>query len=131
MFVVFRRDHGKWWVARTMTYQDFFKLIASRNLRNLEAHPAHSTDIYAMIQTEVAAQPMRSGSVLLVEDDPLQLDAMVELVTGLGFKPLVFANADDALRFMQEGSDEIRLLWTDFRTPGIQPAETWQSKRWR
>jgi DNA-binding NtrC family response regulator len=62
---------------------------------------------------------MRSGSVLLVEDDPLQLDAMVELVTDLGFKPLVFANADDALRFMQEGADEIRLLWTDFRTPGI------------
>lgn len=72
-----------------------------------------------MFQTEVAAQPMRSGSVLLVEDDPLQLDAMVELVTDLGFKPLVFANADDALRFMQEGADEIRLLWTDFRTPGI------------
>ena len=71
-----------------------------------------------MIQTEVAAQPMRSGSVLLVEDDPVQLDAMVELVTDLGFKPAMFANADDALRFMQEKPDEIRLLWTDFRTPG-------------
>lgn len=71
-----------------------------------------------MIQTEVAAQPMRSGSVLLVEDDPVQLDAMVELVTDLGFKPVMFANADDALRFMLEKPDEIRLLWTDFRTPG-------------
>ena len=71
-----------------------------------------------MIQTEVAAQFMRSGSVMLVEDDPLQLDAMVELVTDLGFKPLMFTNADDALRFMQEGPAEIRLLWTDFRTPG-------------
>jgi DNA-binding NtrC family response regulator len=71
-----------------------------------------------MIQTEVAAQPMRSGSVMLVEDDPLQLEAMVELVTDLGFRPLVFANADDALRFLQDGRDQIRLLWTDFRTPG-------------
>jgi DNA-binding NtrC family response regulator len=71
-----------------------------------------------MNQTEVAAQPVRSGLVLLVEDDPLQLDAMVELVTYLGFKPLLFANADDALSFMQEGRDQIRLLWTDFRMPG-------------
>ena len=105
-------------VAATVTYQIFFKLIALQNLRNLSANPADSTDIYSMIQTEVAAQPMRSGSVLLVEDDPLQLDAMIELVTDLGFKPLVFSNADDALSFMQEGPVEIRLLWTDFRTPG-------------
>lgn len=60
----------------------------------------------------------RSGSVLLVEDDPSQLEAMVELVTELGFTPIVFANAEDALQFMQEGNDQVRLLWTDFRTPG-------------
>jgi DNA-binding NtrC family response regulator len=71
-----------------------------------------------MIQIEVAAQPMRSGSVLLVEDDPLQLDAMIELVTDLGFEPQVFSNADEALRFVQDRPDGIRLLWTDFRTPG-------------
>ena len=71
-----------------------------------------------MIQTELPAPPARSGVILLVEDDPLQLDAMVELVTDLGFRPMVFANADDALGFIQEGRDEIRLLWTDFRMPG-------------
>jgi DNA-binding NtrC family response regulator len=71
-----------------------------------------------MIQTEAAAHPVRSGSVLLVEDDPLQLEVMVELVKDLGFTPLVFANADDALSFIQEGPDEIRLLWTDYRMPG-------------
>ncbi|WP_093464460.1 response regulator [Pseudomonas sp. NFR16] len=67
---------------------------------------------------ELTPLPLRSGSVMLVEDDPAQLDVMVELVTDLGFRPLVFANADDAWRFMQEGRDVIRLLWTDFRTPG-------------
>lgn len=71
-----------------------------------------------MFQTEVAAGSMRSGLVLLVEDDALQLDAMVELVMDLGFKPLAFTNAEDALQFMQDRPDEIRLLWTDFLTPG-------------
>jgi len=61
---------------------------------------------------------MRSGLVLLVEDDALQLDAMVELVTDLGFKPLVFTNADEALRFLKDRPEEIQLLWTDFLTPG-------------
>lgn len=102
-----------------MTYQDFFKLKALQNLRTLKADTANPTDIYSMFQTELPAQSMRSGAVLLVEDDPLQLDAMVELVTDLGFRPLVFANADEALRFIQEGNDQIRLLWTDFRMPGI------------
>jgi CheY-like chemotaxis protein len=77
-----------------------------------------STDIHAMIQTEVAAQPMRAGSVLLVEDDLLQLDAMIELVTDLGFKSQVFSSAGEALRFLQDRPDGIQLLWTDFRTPG-------------
>jgi DNA-binding NtrC family response regulator len=75
-------------------------------------------DIRAMFQTEVAAESMRSGLVLLVEDDALQLDAMVELVTDLGFTPQVFTNADEAFQFVQERPDEIRLLWTDFLTPG-------------
>ena len=71
-----------------------------------------------MFRTEVAAKSMRSGLVLLVEDDALQLDAMVELVTDLGFKPLVFTNADEALRFLKDRPEEIQLLWTDFLTPG-------------
>ena len=71
-----------------------------------------------MVQTEGAAVPIRSGSVLLVEDEPMQLDAMVELVMDLGFRPLIFTKADEALKFLQEGRDEIRLLWTDYRTPG-------------
>jgi DNA-binding NtrC family response regulator len=75
-------------------------------------------DIRAMFQTEVAAGSMRSGLVLLVEDDALQLDAMVELVTDLGFTPQVFTNADEALQFVRERPYEIRLLWTDFLTPG-------------
>ncbi len=48
----------------------------------------------------------------------MQLDAMVELVMDLGFRPLIFTKADEALKFLQESRDEIRLLWTDYRTPG-------------
>lgn len=71
-----------------------------------------------MTSTESTALPLRSGSALLVEDEPLQLDLMVELVMSLGFKPMVFATADDALRFIQEGREDVRLLLTDFYTPG-------------
>jgi hypothetical protein len=41
---------------------------------------------------------------------------MVELVMSLGFKHMVFATADDALRFMQDGREDVRLLLTDFYT---------------
>jgi DNA-binding NtrC family response regulator len=75
-------------------------------------------DPSAMITTESATLPLRSGSALLVEDEPLQLDLMVELVMNLGFKPMVFATADDALRFIQDGREDVRLLLTDFYTPG-------------
>ncbi|MDH0745278.1 response regulator [Pseudomonas sp. GD03842] len=71
-----------------------------------------------MIHNDLPARPASSGSAMLVEDDPLQLDAMVELVTELGFRPLIFSNADEALEFMREGASEIRLLWTDFHMPG-------------
>ena len=71
-----------------------------------------------MITTESATLPQRAGSALLVEDEPLQLDLMVEWVMDLGFKPMVFATAEDALRFIQDGREDVRLLLTDFYTPG-------------
>lgn len=75
-------------------------------------------DVYSVSITESATLALRSGPALLVEDEPVQLDLMVELVMSLGFKPVVFATADDALRFSQDGREDVRLLLADFYTPG-------------
>lgn len=71
-----------------------------------------------MITTESLPLPPRSGLALLVEDEPLQLDLMVDLVMDLGFKPMVFATTDDVLRFIRDGREDVRLLLTEFHAPG-------------
>jgi CheY-like chemotaxis protein len=55
--------------------------------------------------------------VLVVEDEPLQRMAAVDLVETAGFVALEARNADEAVRIL-EGRNDIRIVFTDIDMPG-------------
>ena len=56
-------------------------------------------------------------AVLVVEDEPLIRLAAVDLVDAAGFEALDAANADQAIRILEQRSD-IRLIFSDVDMPG-------------
>ncbi len=59
----------------------------------------------------------RAFAVLAVEDDPMLLADMVDLIEDLGFTAYEARGADAALRLMEAHAD-IRVLFTDVEMPG-------------
>ena len=55
--------------------------------------------------------------VLVVEDEPLLLLMAGTLVEDAGFHPVYAANADDAVRILEERAD-IAIVFTDIQMPG-------------
>ncbi len=54
--------------------------------------------------------------VLVVEDEPLQRLAALDLVESAGFRALAAADATEAISIL-EARDDIRLVFTDFAMP--------------
>lgn len=67
-----------------------------------------------------SAAPAGAGQRLLVVDDEPELLAMArELLTGLGYEPVCFDDASDALRAVTEAPQRFAAVITDERMPGL------------
>jgi CheY-like chemotaxis protein len=59
----------------------------------------------------------KTPAVLIVEDEPLVRLCAVETVEAAGFTVIEAANADEAIRILEDRSD-IRVVFTDIHMPG-------------
>jgi CheY-like chemotaxis protein len=59
----------------------------------------------------------KTSAVLIVEDEPLVRLCAVETVEAAGFTVIEAANADEAIRILEDRSD-IRVVFTDIHMPG-------------
>jgi CheY-like chemotaxis protein len=57
------------------------------------------------------------SAVLVVEDDPLIRMTAADLISDAGWKPLEAADAEEALRVLEE-HPEVKVLFTDVNMPG-------------
>ncbi|MHC8407819.1 MULTISPECIES: response regulator [unclassified Pseudomonas] len=60
------------------------------------------------------------GLILVVEDDPLILEFLVEILLDEGFKVESKVSADEACVYLEEHADKVRLLLTDITMPGAK-----------
>ena len=60
--------------------------------------------------------PYNSATILLVDDEPVQMRAMVAELTALGFETLIARDGVDGLRKAERGRPDLILL--DIRMPG-------------
>lgn len=61
---------------------------------------------------------LQGNTIVVVDDEPLLLLLMEDIVEELGFMSQPFIQADDALAFLIATHTDIRLVLTDFSTPG-------------
>ena len=65
-------------------------------------------------------QPSDAPLVLLVEDDPLVLLAVEEMLSGAGFKVATVDNGEDAISLLERDAGSVSALVTDIRLgPGL------------
>ncbi|AXA67788.1 response regulator [Pseudomonas oryzihabitans] len=57
--------------------------------------------------------------VLVIDDEPVLRELMCELVEERGGKPIALASADAGMAYLENHVDEIGLLVTDVRMPGL------------
>jgi len=58
-----------------------------------------------------------SERIMIVDDEPQLLDALTELLKGLGYRAFPFTKPTDALKAFEDGPDEYDLLITDHTMP--------------
>jgi CheY-like chemotaxis protein len=70
-------------------------------------------------------------AILIVDDDPLVRMCAAEELSDFGYKVFEAANADEAIRILEEHS-EIRLIFTDVNMPGLDGVKLAHAiaKRW-
>ncbi|QTT81917.1 response regulator [Pseudomonas chlororaphis] len=61
-------------------------------------------------------QPCRL--LLVVEDEPMILEFLCEILQDEGFATQAMPSADEALRFLESHPEQVRLLLTDINMPG-------------
>jgi CheY-like chemotaxis protein len=61
--------------------------------------------------------PQKAPVILIVEDEPLVRLGAVQTIEGAGFEVIEAANADEAIRILENRSD-IRVVFTDIHMPG-------------
>ncbi|ROL84855.1 response regulator [Pseudomonas chlororaphis] len=61
-------------------------------------------------------QPCRL--LLVVEDEPMILEFLCEILQDEGFATQAMLRADEALQFLESHPDQVRLLLTDINMPG-------------
>jgi len=66
--------------------------------------------------------PPRPASILIIDDEPVQLRAIVAELTELGFETLIARDGPDGLRKAEQGRPDLILL--DIRMPGWDGYET-------
>jgi two-component system cell cycle sensor histidine kinase/response regulator CckA len=64
-----------------------------------------------------------SETVLAVDDDPIMLDLLAEVLQPLGYKFLSAASGEEALKVAASHQNKIDLLLTDVMLPGIKGQE--------
>ncbi|MDQ0123362.1 DNA-binding NtrC family response regulator [Pseudomonas lini] len=71
-----------------------------------------------MSPVSTAGQSHSGGLILVVEDDPLILEFLCEILQEEGFVVEPQASADAASVYLERHSNEVRLLLTDITMPG-------------
>jgi DNA-binding NtrC family response regulator len=59
-----------------------------------------------------------SGTICVVEDEPVTRQDAATLLQEAGFSVVQFASADRALRYMETHAGEVTTIFTDVRLPG-------------
>ena len=65
-----------------------------------------------------AGEHRPDGLILVVEDDPLILEFLCEILQDEGYKVESQASADEASLYLEQHGDQVRLLLTDITMPG-------------
>jgi CheY-like chemotaxis protein len=72
----------------------------------------------SMCPIPTASAHLPDGLILVVEDDPLILEFLCEILQEEGFKVEPRTSADDAKLYLEEHAPEVALLLTDITMPG-------------
>lgn len=71
-----------------------------------------------MCPTPTADAHLPDGLILVVEDDPLILEFLCEILQEEGFKVEPYTSADAASIYLKEHAEQVALLLTDITMPG-------------
>jgi DNA-binding NtrC family response regulator len=71
-----------------------------------------------MSPNKAAGEHLPGGLILVVEDDPLILEFLCEILQEEGFKVEPQVNADAASQYLEQHANEVGLLLTDITMPG-------------
>ncbi|WP_395602274.1 response regulator [Pseudomonas sp. A1230] len=71
-----------------------------------------------MCPTPMADTHLPDGLILVVEDDPLILEFLCEILQEEGFKVEPYTSADTASIYLKEHAEQVALLLTDITMPG-------------
>lgn len=71
-----------------------------------------------MSPVSTAGKNRPDGLILVVEDDPLILEFLVEILEDEGFTIESKVSADEACVYLEEHADKVQLLLTDITMPG-------------
>lgn len=71
-----------------------------------------------MCPESMAGKNRPEGLILVVEDDPLILEFLVEILQDEGYLVEAKVSADEACLYLEEQADKVHLLLTDITMPG-------------
>lgn len=71
-----------------------------------------------MCPVSTAGEHLPGGLILVVEDDPLILEFLCEMLQEEGFAVEPQNSADDAANYLEQHADKVALLLTDITMPG-------------
>ncbi|MFJ7283693.1 response regulator [Pseudomonas sp. NPDC099000] len=71
-----------------------------------------------MCPISMAGEQLPDGLILVVEDDPLILEFLCEILQEEGFKVEPHVSADAASQYLEQHANEVGLLLTDITMPG-------------
>jgi two-component system, cell cycle sensor histidine kinase and response regulator CckA len=74
-------------------------------------------------------QTNRRKTILLVDDEPINLDVTGTLLESLGYEACLAANGQEALAIFMKKREEITLVILDMIMPGISGSETFDRLR--
>jgi two-component system, cell cycle sensor histidine kinase and response regulator CckA len=81
------------------------------------------------IEPEPAAQPLVRRTVLVIDDDPLFLEAICRVLQEAGFAVLKSSTGPKGLNMLRYGGSEIQLVLLDYHMPQLDGSATLQFAR--
>ena len=90
--------------------------------------PALVSEQRVKVQARISSPPpaLSTGSILLVDDEPLIRTSNKRMLTQLGYEVMLAESGERALQIYEEYSQRIFLIILDFVMPGINGAETFE-----